>query len=62
MWIFSCTDCDFVTDAEMNYRGKDEEIRIHQKQPIGEIQAIRLNADAPRYKEYKCDKTAKRRC
>lgn len=32
MWIFSCTDCDFVTDAEMNYRGEDEEIRIHQKE------------------------------
>ena len=32
MWIFSCTDCDFTTDAEMNYRGKDEEIRIYQKE------------------------------
>lgn len=30
--FFSCTDCDFVTDAEMNYRGKDEEIRIYQKE------------------------------
>lgn len=28
----SCTNCDFVTDAELDYRGKDEEIRIYQKE------------------------------
>lgn len=28
----SCTNCDFATDAELDYRGKDEEIRIYQKE------------------------------
>ena len=28
----SCTTCDFATDAELDYRGKDEEIRIYQKE------------------------------
>lgn len=28
----SCTNCDFVTDAELDYRVKDEEIRIYQKE------------------------------
>ena len=30
----SCTKCDFVTDAELYYRGKVEEIRIYQKEDM----------------------------
>lgn len=26
-----CSNCDFTTDAELNYRGRDEKITIHQR-------------------------------